>query len=51
MVVLVDTNVIIDYYCEREEFYKASKGVMKWCKWICGIPFTSEHLAYIEEIV
>lgn len=31
MVVLVDANVIIDYYCEREEFYKASKGVMTWC--------------------
>lgn len=31
MVVLIDTNVIIDYYCEREEFYKYSKAVMEWC--------------------
>lgn len=31
MVVLVEANVIIDYYCEREEFYKASKAVMTWC--------------------
>lgn len=30
MVVLVDTNIIIDYYCEREEFYKDSKAVMTW---------------------